>query len=160
MTALVPKNGENFKSTFLYKNAYKANYILNNPTIIKPSTNNSNDTRLFVAAKEVNTIDSYAADQNINKLDLVIDWGWFYFFTKPLFFIIDYLFKYSGNFGIAIVIITIGIRLMFFPLANYSFRSMAKMKAVQPEMMRLKELHKEDKVKLQQEMMALYRKEK
>ncbi len=160
MTAVVPKSGENFKSTFLYKDAYKANYILNNPTVINPSSVNSNDVRLFVAAKEVETIDSYAADQNISKFDLVIDWGWFYFFTKPLFFIIDYLFKYSGNFGIAIVIITIGIRLIFFPLANYSFRSMAKMKAVQPEMMRLKELHKEDKVKLQQEMMSLYRKEK
>ncbi len=160
MTAVVPKKGENFKSTFLYKDAFKANYILNSPTIINPSSNNSNDVRLFVAAKEVDTIDSYAESQNIGKFDLVIDWGWFYFFTKPLFFIIDYLFKYSGNFGIAIVIITIGIRLLFFPLANYSFRSMAKMKAVQPEMMRLKELHKEDKVKLQQEMMALYRKEK
>ena len=144
----------------MYKNAYKANYILNTPTIIKPSFSNSSESRLFVAAKEVNTIDTYAADQKINKFDLVIDWGWFYFFTKPLFFIIDYLFKYSGNFGIAIVIITIGIRLIFFPLANYSFRSMAKMKAVQPEMMRLKELHKEDKVKLQQEMMSLYKKEK
>tara|TARA_B100000579_G_scaffold61824_1_gene45198 strand:- start:381 stop:2063 length:1683 start_codon:yes stop_codon:yes gene_type:complete len=160
MTAVVPKKGENFKSTFLYKDGFKANYILNNPTTINPSSNASNDVRLFVAAKEVQTIDAYAADQSIKKLDLVIDWGWFYFFTKPLFFIIDYLFKYSGNFGIAIVIITIGIRLIFFPLANYSFRSMAKMKAVQPEMMRLKELHKEDKVKLQQEMMALYRKEK
>jgi len=160
MTAVVPKKGENFKSTFLYKDSFKANYILNNPTTISPSSNNSNEVRLFVAAKEVDTIDSYAANQNIDKFDLVIDWGWFYFFTKPLFFIIDYLFKYSGNFGIAIVIITIGIRLIFFPLANYSFRSMAKMKAVQPEMTRLKELHKEDKVKLQQEMMALYRKEK
>ncbi len=160
MTAIVPKKGENFKSTFLYKESFKANYILNNPTTINPSSNNSNEVRVFVAAKEVDTIDSYAANQNINKFDLVIDWGWFYFFTKPLFFIIDYLFKYSGNFGIAIVIITVGIRLIFFPLANYSFRSMAKMKAVQPEMMRLKELHKEDKVKLQQEMMALYRKEK
>tara|TARA_Y100001970_G_scaffold253647_1_gene328581 strand:- start:1382 stop:3061 length:1680 start_codon:yes stop_codon:yes gene_type:complete len=160
ITAVVPKKGENFKSTFLYKDSFKANYILNNPTKISPSSSNSNDVRLFVAAKEVETIDAYATDQNINKFDLVIDWGWFYFFTKPLFFIIDYLFKYSGNFGIAIVIITIGIRLIFFPLANYSFRSMAKMKAVQPEMMRLKELHKEDKVKLQQEMMALYRKEK
>ena len=160
MTAIVPKKGENFKSTFLYKDSFKANYILNNPTTINPSSNNSNEVRVFVAAKEVDTIDSYAANQNINKFDLVIDWGWFYFFTKPLFFIIDYLFKYFGNFGIAIVIITIGIRLIFFPLANYSFRSMAKMKAVQPEMMRLKELHKEDKVKLQQEMMALYRKEK
>ena len=160
IAAVVPKKGENFKSTFLYKDSFKANYILNNPTIINPSSNNSNEIRLFVAAKEVDTIDSYAANENIDKFDLVIDWGWFYFFTKPLFFIIDYLFKYSGNFGIAIVIITIGIRLIFFPLANYSFRSMAKMKAVQPEMTRLKELHKEDKVKLQQEMMALYRKEK
>ena len=160
MTALVPKNGESFKSTFLYQDAFKANYILNKPTVISPSTSNTNEVRLFVAAKEVETIDTYAADQNIEKLDLVIDWGWFYFFTKPLFFIIDYLFKFSGNFGIAIVLITIGIRLLFFPLANYSFRSMAKMKAVQPEMVRLKELHKEDKMKLQQEMMALYRKEK
>ena len=160
MTALVPKKGENFKSTFLYKDSFKANYILNNPTTINSSSNSSNEVRLFVAAKEVDTIDSYAANQNIDKFDLVIDWGWFYFFTKPLFFIIDYLFKYFGNFGTAIVLITIGIRLIFFPLANYSFRSMAKMKAVQPEMVRLKELHKEDKAKLQQEMMALYRKEK
>ena len=158
--ALVPPKGENFKSTFLYNKSFKANYILNNPTTIKPSSNGSNELKLFVAAKEVETIDNYAVNENINKFDLVIDWGWFYFFTKPLFFVIDYLFKYSGNFGLAIVIITIAIRLIFFPLANYSFRSMAKMKAVQPEMMRLKELHKEDKVKLQQEMMALYRKEK
>ena len=158
--ALVPPVQENFKSTFLYNNSFKANYILNNPTTINSSSSASSDVRLFVAAKEVETIDSYAKNENINKFDLVIDWGWFYFFTKPLFFIIDYLFKYSGNFGVAIVIITIAIRLIFFPLANYSFRSMAKMKAVQPEMMRLKELHKEDKVKLQQEMMALYRKEK
>tara|TARA_Y100001958_G_C21219391_1_gene544771 strand:+ start:417 stop:2096 length:1680 start_codon:yes stop_codon:yes gene_type:complete len=160
MAALVPKKGENFKSTFLYRDGFKANYILNSPTTIKPSSSNLNEIKLFVAAKEVDTIDTYAENQKIEKFDLVIDWGWFYFFTKPLFFIIDYLFKYSGNFGIAIVIITVGIRLIFFPLANYSFRSMAKMKAVQPEMTRLKELHKEDKVKLQQEMMALYRKEK
>jgi|TARA_B110000438_G_scaffold25943_1_gene24523 YidC/Oxa1 family membrane protein insertase len=160
MTALVPNKGENFKTTFIYKDAYKANYILNNPTTIKPSSTNFNEVRLFIAAKEVETIDSYAANQKIDKLDLVIDWGWFYFFTKPLFFIIDYLFKLSGNFGIAIILITLGIRLLFFPLANYSFRSMAKMKALQPEMVRLKEIHKEDKVKLQQEMMALYKKEK
>tara|TARA_B100000767_G_C19762033_1_gene535612 strand:- start:1073 stop:2758 length:1686 start_codon:yes stop_codon:yes gene_type:complete len=160
VTALVPKKGENFKSTFLYKDAYKANYILNKPTTVQPSSSNSNEIKLFVAAKEVETIDSYAENQKIEKLDLVIDWGWFYFFTKPLFFIIDYLFKFSGNFGVAIILITIGIRLLFFPLANYSFRSMAKMKALQPEMVRLKEVHKEDKMKLQQEMMSLYKKEK
>jgi len=160
MTALVPEKGKNFKSTFLYNEAFKANYILNSPTTINPFSKNSNKIKLFVAAKEVEIIDSYAADYKINKLDLVIDWGWFYFFTKPLFFVIDYLFKLSGNFGIAIVLITLGIRLLFFPLANYSFRSMAKMKALQPEMVRLKELHKDDKMKLQQEMMSLYKKEK
>ncbi len=160
MTAFVPESGKNFKSTFLYENGFKANYIINEAVKIDKSSTGTNKLRLFIAAKEVETIDGYAADQNINKFDLVIDWGWFYFFTKPLFFVIDYLFKISGNFGTAIVLLTIAIRLIFFPLANFSFRSMAKMKAVQPEMMRLKELHKDDKVKLQQEMMALYRKEK
>ena len=160
MTVLVPEQGKNFKSTLQYNNAFKANYIINNPIKINSSSKGFNDFRLFVAAKEVNTIDTYAEAQNINKLDLVIDWGWFYFFTKPLFFVIDYLFELSGNFGIAIVLITLAIRTLFFPLANFSFRSMAKMKAVTPEMTRLKELHKDDKVKLQQEMMALYRKEK
>ena len=160
MTAFVPEEGKNFKSTFLYDNGFKANYIINEPVTIGKSSSGSNQLRLFIAAKEVETIDGYAADQNINKFDLVIDWGWFYFFTKPLFFVIDYLFKISGNFGTAIVLLTIAIRLIFFPLANFSFKSMAKMKAVQPEMMRLKELHKDDKVKFQQEMMALYRKEK
>jgi YidC/Oxa1 family membrane protein insertase len=160
MTAFVPEAGKNFKSTFLYDEGFKANYIINKPTVINQSSTGINELRLFVAAKEVETIDSYAENQNIKKFDLVIDWGWFYFFTKPLFFVIDYLFKISGNFGTAIVLLTIALRLIFFPLANFSFKSMAKMKAVQPEMMRLKELHKDDKVKLQQEMMALYRKEK
>ena len=91
---------------------------------------------------------------------MVIDWGFLYFITKPLFFGIDYFFKLLGNYGLAIIAITICIRLTFFPLANFSFRSMAKMKALQPEMVRLKELHKNDKMKLQQEMMALYKKEK
>ena len=160
MAVIVPEKGKNFKSTFQYKDIFKANFIINDPIKINTSSKRSSNFRLFVAAKEVNTIDNYAESQNINKLDLVIDWGWFYFFTKPLFFVIDYLFKFSGNFGIAIVLITLAIRALFFPLANFSFRSMAKMKAVTPEMTRLKELHKDDKVKLQQEMMALYRKEK
>ncbi len=160
IAALVPKKGENFKSTFLYKDGFKANYILNNPTTVNPSSTNSNEVKLFVAAKEAQTIDTYAAAEEIEKFDLAIDWGWFYFFTKPLFFIIDYLFKLTGNFGIAIVLITLAIRVLFFPLASYSFRSMAKMKALQPEMVRLKDVHKEDKIKLQQEMMALYKKEK
>ena len=160
VTAVVPPADQNFKSSFLYKDTFKANYILNSPVKINANSSANNQVRLFVAAKEVETVDGYAESESIEKFDLTIDWGWFYFFTKPLFFVIDYLFKISGNFGIAIVLITLAIRIVFFPLANYSFRSMAKMKAVQPEMTRLKELHKEDKVKLQQEMMSLYKKEK
>ena len=159
MTALIPAKGEKFKSTFLYQGAYKANFLLSNPKVIAPSAKANNEIKIFVAAKEVRTIDAYAEKENIEKLDLIIDWGWFYFFTKPLFFAVDYLFKLTGNFGIAIVLITIMIRLVFFPLANYSFKSMAKMKALQPEMARLKDLHKDDKTKLQQSIMALYKKE-
>ena len=159
MTALVPPKNENFKSTFIYKNSFKANYILNNPIKIKKGNKQQSDVQLFVSAKEVETIDNYAENKKIEKFDLIIDWGWFYFFTKPLFFVIDYLFKITGNFGVAIVLITAAIRLIFFPLANYSFKSMAKMKALQPEMTRLKELYKDDKVKLQQQIMALYKKE-
>ena len=160
VTAIVPPEDQNFKSSFLYKDNFRANYILNSPVSISSKTSSENEVRLFVAAKEVETVDGYAESENIDKFDLTLEWGWCYFFTKPLFFVIDYLFKFSGNFGIAIVLITLAIRIIFFPLANYSFRSMAKMKAVQTEMVRLKELHKDDKVKLQQEMMALYRKEK
>jgi len=159
MTALIPEEGEKFKSTFLYQDSYKANFLLNNPKIVAPSAKINNEIKIFVAAKEVQTIDAYAKKENIEKLDLIIDWGWFYFFTKPLFFAVDYLFKLTGNFGIAIVLITIMIRLVFFPLANYSFKSMAKMKALQPEMTRLKDIHKDDKTKLQQAIMALYKKE-
>ncbi len=161
LTAIVPEKGKNFKSEFLSKdNKYKANFIIKEPVILNPNDSVTNEINAFVAAKEVAVIDRYAEKLSIEKFDLAIDWGWFYFFTKPLFFVIDYFFKLTGNFGLAIVIITALVRLIFFPLANYSFRSMAKMKVLQPEMVRLKELHKDDKTKLQQEMMALYKREK
>tara|TARA_B100000686_G_scaffold87373_1_gene94124 strand:- start:644 stop:2323 length:1680 start_codon:yes stop_codon:yes gene_type:complete len=161
LTAIVPEKGKEFKAEFLSKNEkYRANYIIKEAMILNPNNTITNKINSFVAAKEVAVIDNYAEKLNIEKFDLAIDWGWFYFFTKPLFFIIDYFFKLTGNFGFAIVIITALVRLIFFPLANYSFKSMAKMKILQPEMVRLKELHKDDKVKLQQEMMALYKREK
>ena len=160
LTALVPEKNQSFKGEFAYKNGFKANYIQNKPVVIQPSGTGTSESKVFVAAKEVKVIDGYAETQSINKFDLAIDWGWFYFFTKPLFFIMNYLFELTKNFGIAILLVTAAVRLLFFPLANYSFRSMAKMKILQPELLRLKELHKEDKVKLQQEMMALYKREK
>jgi len=160
ITSLIPEEEKKFIAKFEYKNKFKANFVETNATEVGANETKSNNIKIIIAAKEVDIIDGYAESLNINKYDLAIDWGWFYFIVKPLFFAIDYFFKLTGNFGIAIILITACIRLAFFPLANYSFRSMAKMKVLQPEMTRLKELHKEDKMKLQQEMMALYKKEK
>ena len=160
IASLIPENGKSFRSDFDYKNKFRANFIETDATEIGANEIKTNSIRAIVAAKEVNVIDGYAERENISKFDLAIDWGWFYFIVKPLFFAIQYFFNLAGNFGIAIIMITACIRLVFFPLANYSFKSMAKMKVLQPEMTRLKELHKEDKMKLQQEMMALYKREK
>ena len=133
LTALVPEKNQPFKGEFTYKNGFKANYIQNKPVVVQPSGSGISESKVFIAAKEVKVIDGYAETEGINKFDLTIDWGWFYFFTKPLFFIMNYLFELTKNFGIAIVLVTAAVRLLFFPLANYSFRSMAKMKILQPE---------------------------
>ena len=160
ITTLIPEKNKEFRADFNFKNKFRANFIETKPMELESKGTVSSNVRVIVAAKEVDVIDNYAEKSNISKFDLAIDWGWFYFFTKNFFFAIDYFFKLTGNFGIAIVLITICIRILFYPLANYSFKSMAKMKVLQPEMTRLKELHKDDKMKLQQEMMALYKKEK
>ena len=160
ISSLIPEKNKNFRADFDYKNKFKASFIETKAIEIGANENKSSQIKVVVAAKEVEVIDGYAESLNVNKFDLVIDWGWFYFIVKPLFFVIDYFFKITGNFGIAIILITLCIRIAFFPLANYSFRSMAKMKVLQPEMTRLKELYKDDKMKLQQEMMSLYKKEK
>ena len=160
ITTLIPEENKSFRADFDFKDKFRANFIETKPLELSPNATISSNVRVIVAAKEVDVIDGYAESSKIAKFDLAIDWGWFYFFTKNFFFAIDYFFKLTGNFGIAIILITICIRILFFPLANYSFRSMAKMKVLQPEMTRLKELHKDDKMKLQQEMMALYKKEK
>ncbi len=160
ITTLIPEKNKEFRADFDFKNKFRANFIETNPIEIGANSSDSSKIKIIIAAKEVDVIDGYAENSDIDKFDLAIDWGWFYFFTKNFFFAIDYFFKLTGNFGIAIILITVCIRIVFFPLANYSFRSMAKMKVLQPEMTRLKELHKDDKMKLQQETMALYKKEK
>ena len=160
ITSLIPPKDKEFKTTFDYKNKFRANFISTDPLALNEKSSIEEELQIIVAAKRVDVIDGYAEKLNIDKFDLVIDWGFLYFITKPLFYGIDYFFKLLGNYGLAIIAITICIRLVFFPLANFSFKSMAKMKVLQPEMVRLKELHKNDKMKLQQEMMALYKKEK
>ena len=160
ITSLIPPKKKEFKTTFDYKKKFRTNFIATEPLELMEKSKIEEEFQIIVAAKRVDVIDGYSKTLDIDKFDLVIDWGFLYFITKPLFFGIDYFFKLLGNYGLAIIAITICIRLVFFPLANFSFRSMAKMKALQPEMVRLKELHKDDKMKLQQEMMALYKKEK
>ncbi len=159
ITSIVPPRNKDFKTTFDYKNKFRINYISTQGIEAGPNQSIEEEIQIIVAAKRVETIDGYAKSLNIDKFDLTIDWGIMYFLTKPLFFAIDYFFKLLGNYGLAIIAVTICIRLIFFPLANFSFKSMGKMKLLQPEMTRLKELHKEDKMKLQQEMMALYKRE-
>ena len=160
ISSIIPPRGKEFKTTFDYKNKFRANFISTESLEVTPKGSIEEVMQIIVAAKRVNIIDGYAESLNIKKFDLVIDWGFMYFITKPLFFAIDFLFKVFGNYGIAIILITLCIRLAFFPLANFSFKSMGKMKLLAPEMARLKEIHKDDKMKLQQAMMALYKKEK
>ena len=159
ITSIVPPRNKDFKTTFDYKNKFRVNYISSEGIQASPNDTIEEEIQIIVAAKKVATIDGYAESLKIDKFDLAIDWGMMYFLTKPLFFAIDYFFNLVGNYGVAIILVTVCIRLLFFPLASFSFRSMGKMKLLQPEMTRLKELHKEDKMKLQQEMMALYKRE-
>jgi YidC/Oxa1 family membrane protein insertase len=138
---------------------YQTNYRLD-PLTVAPGSAGTADARLFAGAKVVSIVDGYNTQLGLNKFDLLIDWGWFYFITKPMFFALDWIFTRVGNFGVAILILTVLIKILFFPLANKSYASMAKMKAVQPEMMAIRERFADDKMKQQQAMMELYKKEK
>jgi YidC/Oxa1 family membrane protein insertase len=141
------------------KPTYQTDYLME-PRTIAPGASASAETRLFAGAKEVRVVDAYEKRLGLNHFDLLIDWGWFYFITKPLFIVIDYFYRLVGNFGIAILVVTVLIKIAFFPLANKSYASMAKMKAVQPQMLALRERYADDKVKQQQALMELYKKEK
>ncbi|HMF20644.1 MAG TPA: membrane protein insertase YidC [Pseudolabrys sp.] len=138
---------------------YQTDYLLDAQTIAPGATGSAN-ARLFAGAKEVAVVNEYDRQLKLNRFDLLIDWGWFYFITKPLFIAIDWLYHLVGNFGLAILIVTVLIKIAFFPLANKSYASMAKMKAVQPQMTALRERYANDKAKQQQELMELYKREK
>ena len=138
---------------------FQTDYLLDAQTIAPGATASAN-ARLFAGAKEVAVVNDYDKQLKLNRFDLLIDWGWFYFITKPLFIAIDYLYRLVGNFGLAILIVTVLIKIAFFPLANKSYASMAKMKAVQPQMTALRERYADDKAKQQQELMELYKREK
>ena len=159
LTSLIPEKNKKFRADFEYSEKFKISYIETEALEAQPNKQISNKVDIVIAAKEVDVIDEYNEKLGLSKFDLVIDWGWFYWIVKPLFFLNDYFFKLAGNYGVAIILITVCLRLVFFPLNNYAFRSMSRMKILQPEMARLKEVHKDDKMKLQQAIMQLYKKE-
>ena len=165
-TALIPSQTEPYAARLSGQKAapgqrenFQSDYRL--PALTIPAgEQRSVGGSLFAGARQVELVEAYAAKDNIKKFDLLIDWGWFYFITKPLFYLISWLYGILGNFGLAILAVTVIVKAAFFPLANKSYESMAKMKKLQPEMERLRERYKDDKMRQQQELMALYQKQK
>ena len=130
------------------------------PLTIAPGGNAQARSYVFAGAKRLNLLIQYSEELGITLFDRAIDFGYLYFLTKPFFFVLDYLFKFLGNFGLAILAITVMVKILFFPLANKSYRSMSEMKKLQPKVKEMKDRFGDDKQKLNQEMMALYKKEK
>jgi YidC/Oxa1 family membrane protein insertase len=160
---LVPSPTKPFQARMSYfedgRPRYQSDY-LSDPTTIEPGQSATIENLVFAGAKEVSRINAYEKDRGIRQFDLLIDWGWFYFITKPMFYLIDTLYKAIGNFGVAILLVTVLLKALFFPLANKSYASMARMKLVQPKMTEIREKYADDKVKQQQAMMELYKTEK
>ncbi|MCT7373898.1 membrane protein insertase YidC [Chelativorans salis] len=160
---MVPRVGTEFQPRFYYSEdngpRYQADFLSDELTVADGATVDT-ETLVFAGAKEVNVVDAYETERNVRQFELLIDWGWFYFITKPMFYLIDWLFKLLGNFGVAILATTVVVKLVFFPLANKSYKSMANMKKMQPAMLEIREKYADDKMKQQQAMMELYKKEK
>ena len=163
LTALVPDQAQ--KSNFALRalagneDRYQADY-LGTAMVLSAGETISYQTRFFAGAKVLTMIDAYSEELNIANFDLAIDFGWFYFMTKPFFYAINWLNSLLGNFGFAILAFTVVIRLVLYPLANKSYRSMAKMRALSPKLTKMREQYKDDRTKLNQEMMSLYKTEK
>lgn len=161
--ALVPPQKTAFTSRFSHFTdgtpRYQADYR-GDDTSIANGQPLELETRIFAGAKEVPIIDAYEKEYSIPRFDLMIDWGWFYFITKPMFAMMDYFYRFIGNFGIAILMTTVVVKLIFFPIANRQYASMANMKRVQPKLEELKTKFGDDRMGLQQAMMELYKTEK
>jgi YidC/Oxa1 family membrane protein insertase len=160
-SAVIPNQQAPFTGWFRVLNSKIYETKVQGETLtVSPASSADTTTQIFAGAKEFYTIKNYETDLGIKKFYLMIDWGWFWFITIPLFQLIDYIYKYTGNFGVAILVVTVLVKTVFFPLANRSYQSMAKMKSVQPQMAALRERFANDKQKQQQELMELYKREK
>jgi YidC/Oxa1 family membrane protein insertase len=164
LAALVPDQSiastVNFRHISEDGDHYQVDYVTHEPQTIAPNGGVSMSSRVFAGAKIVRLLDRYQAEDHIPNFDKAVDFGWFYFLTKPIFYCLDWLYGLLGNFGLAIMAFTLFVKLLFFPLANYSYRSMSKMKLLGPKMTALRERFKEEPQRMQQEMMALYKAEK
>ena len=160
-TAVVLNNQENatVKINRNHNDIFQTDYRAN-PVTIATGGATTNTVRFYAGAKEIKLLDKYADENNIEKFDLAVDFGWYYFLTKPFFYILTFLYNLIGNMGWAILLFAALLRLVMFPIANASYESMTKMKKIQPKIMALQVLYKNDKMRLQQETMELYRKEK
>ena len=136
---------------------YQVDYVTKEPQEIAPGATSALPSHLFAGAKVVRLLDHYEAEYKIPSFDKAVDFGWFYFLTKPIFYALDFLNGVLGNFGLAILLFTVCVKALFFPLANYSYRSMSKMKLLGPKMTALRERYKDEPQRMQQEMMALYK---
>ena len=162
MSTFIPDNKEPININYRYGNNGRDNYRVGYVgKIYKIKSNQSIEYngRLFAGAKNLDILNNYSEKLDIPRFTDAIDWGWFSFLTKPISYAINWFYGYAGNFGLAIIAFTILMRLILFPLAHASFKSMAKMKKLQPEMQRLKETYPDDRQKMQQELMALYKRE-
>src|SRR5579871_442541 len=164
MSAAIPPQNQPFDGAYRATplagtKTYQADYRLDGRSIA-PGATLMLTQHLFAGAKVYGTIRHYEDTLGIQRFDFAIDWGWFIFLTKPIFWLLDFFYRYIGNFGIAILLLTVTIKLIFFPLADASYRSMSRMKKLQPEVERIRERFAEDKLRQQQEMMALYKREK
>ncbi|MEH6403095.1 MAG: membrane protein insertase YidC [Sneathiella sp.] len=163
LAALLPDQSVNFKGRFNHiadGDRYQTDYLNQDGVTIPAGGSATATNRLYAGAKEVNVLDEYEKDFGISRFELAIDWGWFYFLTKPIYFALEFLAEKIGNLGLAILALTVVIKLLLLPLAHKSYVSMSKMKKLQPEMVKLREKFSEDKQQLNQEMMALYKREK
>ncbi|MEQ9661180.1 MAG: membrane protein insertase YidC [Parasphingopyxis sp.] len=160
LTALFPQSGS-ADAAFqpLSGDRYQAVYS-NTAQVVQPGRAITTRADFFAGAKEVTLLEAYDEDDGLTQIDLSVDWGWFYFFELPLFYVLHWLFMTIGNFGVAIICLTIIVRGLMFPIAQKQFKSFAAMRAIQPKMKELQERHKDDKQKMQQEVLALYQKEK
>lgn len=164
LASIIADSGYDYNATFSHRvnnrnNIFNSEFV-SQEFIIEPKSTISFDHKLFAGAKKVKLIDKYASDFDIKLFDRAIDFGWFYFLTKPFFFALDLIFKLTGNFGVAILIFTVIVKIVLFPMASKSFKSIARMKGLTPKVNKIREEFKDNRMEMNRKIMEVYKREK